>query len=91
VPVHHESRISTQVNEDEVIWQGFLADEDAYRMVSKFKRAREATARGDENLVLEAEEQRRTIITSKGRHFIGHIKEHQRRDNNNDAVIFMDC
>jgi hypothetical protein len=39
VPVHHESRISTQANEDEVIWQGFLADEDASRVVSKVNTA----------------------------------------------------
>jgi hypothetical protein len=46
------------------------------------KRAKETTARGDENIVLEAKEQYRTIITSNGWDFVGHIKEYQRRDDN---------
>lgn len=83
MPMRHESRICTQVNESELLWQGFLADEDSYEVVPKFERATESAARGDENIVAEAKGQYRTIITSNGRDFVGHIKEYQRRDDNN--------
>jgi hypothetical protein len=73
MPIRHESRICTQVNESELFWEGFLADEDSYQVVSELDRVKEATARGDENIVGEAKGQCRTIITSNGWDFVGHI------------------
>ena len=58
-----DSKKKFQVNEDESAWGGFLVDADAVAALTFFDRAREAVAHNDPDIVREAWNQRRTIVT----------------------------
>jgi hypothetical protein len=71
-----------QVNELEIDWGGFLVDADAVAALPFFDHAMKATAHRDPDIVREAWEQRRTIVTSNRRDFLRYIQEFQSPPNN---------
>jgi hypothetical protein len=66
-----DSKKKFQVNEDESAWGGFLVDADAVAALTFFDRAREAVAHNEPDIVREAWNQRRTIVTSNRRKTAG--------------------
>jgi hypothetical protein len=80
--VKKESKKRFQVNEQEANWGGFLVDADAVASLPFFDRAKEAAAHDDPDIVSEAWDQCRTIVTSNRRDFLRHIQEFQNRPNN---------
>lgn len=70
-----------QVDDNEIIWRGFLIDKDAEAAAPYFKGASVATAHEDPDIVQEAWDRRRTIVTSNRRDFVRHIQQHQNREN----------
>jgi hypothetical protein len=80
--VKKESKKSFQVNEVENDWGGFLIDADAVAALPFFDRAVKAEAHNDPDIVKEAWEERRTIVTSNARDFIRYIQEFQNPPNN---------
>jgi hypothetical protein len=79
--VRKDSKKSFQVNELENDWGGFLVDADAGAARSFFGRAVEATAHDDPDIVREAWDDRRTIVTSNGRDFTRYIQKFQNPPN----------
>ena len=77
-----ESKISVQAHEAETEWGGFLVDEDASPVAAFFERAKRAAVVTDRGIVLKAQEEARTIITSNRWDFVGHVKELQNPPNN---------
>ena len=77
-----ESKKRVQVNQRETHWGGFLVDADAVASLPFFDRAKEAVAHDDPDIVSEAWDQCRTIVTSNRRDFLRHIQEFQNRANN---------
>jgi hypothetical protein len=80
--VKKESKKKFQVNDLEADWGGFLVDADAVAALPFFDRAAKATAHDDPDIVREAWDQRRTIVTSNGRDFLRYIQEFQNPPNN---------
>src|ERR1700693_5822955 len=80
--VKKESKKRFQVNDLEADWGGFLVDADAVAALPFFDRAAKATAHDDPDIVREAWDQRRTIVTSNGRDFLRYIQEFQNPPNN---------
>ena len=72
-----DSKKRFQVNEVESKWGGFLVDADAVSALPFFDRAVKATVHKDPDIVREAWQQRRTIITSNARDFLQYIQEFQ--------------
>jgi hypothetical protein len=83
--VKGESRKSFQVNEAEANWRGFLVDADAVSALHFMERAIKAAAHHDRDIVAEAWDQSRTIVTSNRRDFLRYIQEFQSRANNEDC------
>jgi hypothetical protein len=77
-----DSKKKFQVNDLEADWGGFLVDADAVAAMPFFDRAAKATAHDDPDIVREAWDQRRTIVTSNGRDFLRYIQEFQNPPNN---------
>lgn len=77
-----DSKRRFQVNEQETNWRGFLVDADAAAALPFFDRATKATAHADPDIVQEAWDERRTIVTSNARDFVRYIQEFQKRPNN---------
>lgn len=63
-------------------WGGFLIDADAVAALPFFERATKAVAHADVDIVREAWDESRTIVTSNGRDFLRHIQEFQNPPNN---------
>jgi hypothetical protein len=80
--VKKDSQKRFQVNELETNWGGFLVDADAVAALPFFDRATRAMANADPDIVKEAWDQRRTIVTSNGRDFLRYIQEFQNPPNN---------
>jgi hypothetical protein len=80
--VKQQSKISVQVHEDEICWGGFLVDEDSFPLLALWEHTKKATARTDQEIVREAHEECRTIITSNGWDFVRRIQEYQSPPNN---------
>jgi hypothetical protein len=77
-----KSKKSFQANEAEANWRGFLVDADAVAALDFLERAVRATAHDDRDIVAEARNESRTIVTSNRRHFLRYIQEYQSRANN---------
>lgn len=75
----------SQIHDDEKDWGGFLIDEDSSSARDFFKRARGAKAHNDPDIVREAREECRTVVTSNGWDFVRYIKDEQNPPN------FPDC
>src|SRR5262249_41883665 len=60
---------------------GFLVDADAVSCIAWFDRAIIATKHADEDIVKEAWDQQRTIVTSNGRDFLRYIRGFQNPPN----------
>ena len=71
-----------QVNEQEISWNGFLLDPDAVATQSFFDKIVTTTARDDNDIVEEAWNGNRTIVTSNDHDFVRHIREFQNPPNN---------
>jgi hypothetical protein len=71
-----------QVNELETDWGGFLVDADAVAALPFFDRALKALAHDDPDIVREAWDQRRKIVTSNGRDFLRYIHQFPNPPNN---------
>lgn len=80
--VNKDSKKKFQVNELENGWRGFLVDADAVGSLPFFDRAAKATAHDDPDIVREAWDQSRTIVTSNGRDFLRYIQDFQNPPNN---------
>jgi hypothetical protein len=80
-----DSRKSFQVNDFETGWRGFLVDADAMSSLPFLNSATKATAHDDRDIVKEAWDERRTIVTSNGRDFVRYIREFQNPPNNQDC------
>jgi hypothetical protein len=80
--VPKDSRKSFQINEQEINWRGFLVDVDAIAALPLLSRAIAATAHADRDIVREAWDEDRTIVTSNGRDFVRYIQEFQNPPNN---------
>jgi Domain of unknown function (DUF5615) len=80
--------MSSQIHEDEKFWRGFLVDEDSLSALNFFKRARRAEAHSDPDIIREAREEGRTVVTSNGWDFVRYIKEEQNPPNYPDC---RDC
>lgn len=74
--------IAFQVNEQEISWNGFLLDADAVATQPFFDKAVTATAHDDNDIVEEAWNANRTIVTSNGRDFAHHVRDFQNPPNN---------
>jgi hypothetical protein len=68
--VKRASRKKLQVHESEANWGGFLVDADAVASLPFLDRATKAAAHDDRDIVKEAWDQRRTIVTSNRRDFL---------------------
>jgi hypothetical protein len=77
-----DSKKRVQVNELESDWGGFLVDADAVTSLPFLHRATRATEHADADIVREAWDGARTIVTSNGRDFIRYIQEFQNPPNN---------
>jgi hypothetical protein len=75
-------RMAFQVNEQEISWNGFLLDADAVATQSFFDKVVTATAHDDNDIVEEAWNGDRTIVTSNGHDFVRHIRDFQNPPNN---------
>lgn len=75
------SRKKSQVNELETEWGGFLVDKNAVTALPFLDRPIETTAHEDQDIVKEAWEKSRTIVTSNRRDFIRYIHEFQNPPN----------
>lgn len=77
------SKIACQVNEGETNWTGFLVDADAEAALKVLpEEAKKATKHDDPDIVEEAWDEGRTIVTSNGDHFLRHIAVFQNRTDN---------
>jgi hypothetical protein len=63
-------------------WGGFLVDADAVTALPFLNRAIKATAHDDRDIVKEAWDGPRTIVTSNGWDFVRYIREFQNPPNN---------
>lgn len=81
IDVKNDSKKSFQVNELETDWGGFLVDADAVSSLPFLDRAVEVSYHDDPDIVREAWEERRTIVTSNGHDFIRYIQEFQNPPN----------
>lgn len=79
------SQKSFQVNDVENDWGGFLVDADAIAALPFYDRAAKAAAHEDPDIVRDAWEQRRTIVTSNARDFLRYIQEFQNPPNNSSC------
>ena len=75
-------RIAFQVNEQEISWNGFLLDADAVATQPLFDKAVTATAHDDNEIVEEAWNANRTIVTSNCRDFAHYVRDFQNPPNN---------
>jgi hypothetical protein len=80
--VEKHSRKWFQVNELENGWRGFLVDADAVTALPFLNGAIKATAHDDREIVKEAWDDSRTIVTSNGWDFVRYIREFQNPPNN---------
>jgi hypothetical protein len=80
-----DSKKRFQTNERELDWRGFLVDADAVASLPFFARAIEATAHDDPDIVREAWDHRRSIVTSNGRDFNRYIQKFQNPPNNSNC------
>lgn len=78
----NDSKKRFQVNDAESSWGGFLVDADAVTSLPFLNRATKATAHADADIVKEAWDDGRTIVTANGRDFIHFIREFQNPPNN---------
>jgi hypothetical protein len=69
-----------QVNEEEIGWGGFLVDADARASLPFFDRAILAGAHEDPDIVQEAWDSNRTIVTCNQRDFVRYIQSFQSRE-----------
>jgi hypothetical protein len=74
-----------QVNEEETGWRGFLIDKDAQGCADFLPNAELCEAHYDDEIVAEAWDKSRTIITSNRRDFVTEIKNFQRRENQKEC------
>lgn len=77
-----DSQKSFQASDQETGWGGFLVDEDAAAALPLLDRAVRAKAHADADIVAEAWDEQRTIVTSNGRDFVRFIQEFQNPPNN---------
>jgi hypothetical protein len=70
-----------QVNEQEVGWAGFLVDADAQAAMPFLDRTTLAESHDDADIVQEAWDKGRTIVTSNRRHFVRCVLRFQDREN----------
>lgn len=80
-----DSSKSFQVHEFETAWGGFLVDADAAASLPSSNRAIMATAHDDPDIVKEAWDTNRTIVTSNGRDFLRYIRDFQNPPNNQEC------
>jgi len=74
-----------QVNEEETGWAGFLIDADCEAALPLLDRAVAAEAHDDADMVQEAWDKGRTIVTSNRRDFLLLIQRFQSRENQRDC------
>jgi hypothetical protein len=74
-----------QVNEEEIGWAGFLVDADAQATIPLLDRAIPAAAHDDPDIVQEAWQKNRTIVTSNRRDFLRYIQQFQNRENQKEC------
>lgn len=74
-----------QVDEDETGWEGFLVDADAQASLSFLDSAILAEAHDDLDIVEEAWNKRRTIVTSNRRDFLRCVQLFQNRENRREC------
>lgn len=72
---------NVQVNEEELGWRGFLVDSDAEACLRLLSKAVMAKSRDDADIVEEAWDSHRTIVTCNRRDFLTHIRRFQSREN----------
>jgi hypothetical protein len=78
-------KIACQVNTTETRWAGFLVDADAEAALPFFPKATKAKKHDDREIVAEAWEEGRTIVTSNADDFLRFISIFQNPPNNNDC------
>lgn len=76
---------SFQVDQDEVKWAGFLIDADSEACLPLLDHAILAQSHNDPDIVEEAWNAARTIVTSNRRDFVTHIRRFQSRENNKEC------
>jgi hypothetical protein len=77
--------IPFQVFEDEIAWGGFLIDKDSESCVNLLPGAELCESHYDPDIVAEAWDKRRTIVTCNRRHFVSEIRKFQRRENQKEC------
>lgn len=74
-----------QVSEEEVGWRGFLVDADAEACLGLLNDAVVAESHDDADIVEEAWDGSRTIVTCNRRDFLTHIRRFQSRENQKEC------
>lgn len=74
-----------QVNEEETRWAGFLIDKDSEGCVNLLPKAELCEAHYDPDIVDEAWDKRRTIVTCNRKDFVKEIRKFQRRENQKEC------
>lgn len=75
-------KIACQVNSDETRWRGFLVDADSEAVLPYLPNATRAKRHDDSDIVEEAWDEGRTIVTSNADHFLHDIAVFQNRPSN---------
>ena len=74
-----------QIDEVELTWKGFLVDADAAAASPFFDRATLASAHEDPDIVQQAWQMKRTIVTCNRRDFLRYIQQFQNRENQQEC------
>jgi len=74
-----------QVNDEEIGWAGFLIDKDSADCVDLLPKAALCESHHDADIVAEAWDKGRTIVTGNRRDFITEIRKFQRRENQKEC------